>query len=75
MYKVTLEELEASREKRLGRYNRSTEWLMMPEKRGGKLGKRPVGVSDQMLRRCPGSSQHKGLDFVRGVYAERTGQE
>jgi len=41
-----------------------------------KLGKRPVGKNiDAVLKRSPGSSTHSGLDFVKAVYAERTGQE
>jgi hypothetical protein len=76
--RLTLEEIQRRRELRQG-YSwfdeREMQSLMMPEKRGGKVGKRPIGSQDQMLRRCPGSSQHGGVDFVRAVYAERTGQE
>ena len=76
--RLTLEEIQRRREltERYDWYvEREVQALMMPEKRGGKVGKRPIGSQDQMLRRCPGSSQHRGVDFVRAVYAERTGQE
>lgn len=76
--KLTLEQIQERRELKEG-YDwfgeRAVVQLMRPDKRGGKLGKRPVGVVDTMLRRCPGSSQHAGVDFVRAVYADRTGQE
>jgi hypothetical protein len=58
-------------------------------KRGAKTGKRPVGhratsttprvpaesLNAGMIASCPGSSQHPGLDYVKAVYADRTGQE
>lgn len=59
--------------------------LMVQRKLGAKLGKRPVGnrrtgtrsesLNQGLLRQSPGSSQHPGVDFVKQVYAERTGQE
>jgi hypothetical protein len=73
---VSLEELEAKREKDLG-IDWSTARLMMPGHRTIKLGKRPVGkdTNTAIIARCPGSSQNKGLDFIKAVYSDRTGQE
>jgi hypothetical protein len=79
---VTLEEIEANREKRLGMsYSEALLMtsMMRPAHMRVKLGKRPVskgGAFNQaILSRSPGSSQHHGLDFVKAVYSERTGQE
>lgn len=56
-----------------------------PTKRGAKVGRRPVGskkkgirsesLNQGLMSRSPGSSQNLGLDFVRAVYADKTGQE
>jgi hypothetical protein len=79
---VTLEEIEADREKREG-----LDWstarlmtsMMRPSHMRVKIGKRPVSKSgsfnQSLISRSPGSSQHPGLDFVKAVYSERTGQE
>lgn len=55
----------------------SMRGLMMPTRLGGKLGKRPIGgtFNQGLLARSPGTSRHTGLDFVKAVYAEKTGQE
>lgn len=55
-------------------------------KRATRVGKRPVGrrgiprlpsetLNAGIIANCPGSSQHPGLNFVKAVYADRTGQE
>jgi len=81
---VSLEELEADRIDREcgGEYGAwvtesSMKGLMTPARLGGKLGKRPIGgtFNQVMLTRSPGTSQHTGLDFVKAVYSDRTGQE
>jgi len=73
---VNLEEVEAEREKRLGGYNPGAAAMMAhPVER--RLGRRPVGgtFNQALLASSPGSSRHVGLDYVKAVYAERTGQE
>lgn len=84
MQVTTVEEIEANRtarvyggERQRWHEERDIRNLMMPERRGGKLGKRPVGGTfNQRLLQCsPGSSRFYGLDFVKAVYAETTGQE
>lgn len=76
---VSLEEIEACEQRRLG-----LSWseailmtsMMRPSHLRTKLGRRPVGPKqDVLLHRSPGSSTHSGLDFVKAVYSERTGQE
>jgi len=56
--------------------------LMMPGigcKAGQKLGKRPVSnqgtLNQRIIAASPGSSRFYGLDFVKAVYSDRTGQE
>jgi len=76
---VSLEEIEHQIEQRLGlSYTEAIRMtsMMRPSYMRTKLGKRPVGKNiDAVLKRSPGSSTHSGLDFVKAVYAERTGQE
>lgn len=87
--KVELDELMAEREDRLRGYvTESQAWyserriiqLMRPGiVKGSKLGKRPVSkdgtFNQSILGRSPGSTRNKGLDFVKAVYSDRTGQE
>jgi hypothetical protein len=81
---TTVEEIEQSRvlamyggERQRWHEERDIVNLMRPDRRGGKLGKRPVGGTfNQRLLQCsPGSSRFYGLDFVKAVYADTTGQE
>ena len=79
---VSLEEIEANREKRLGitwSEARLMTQMMRPAHMRVKLGRRPVGhggeFNQSLLSRSPGSSTHAGLDFVKAVYSDRTGQE
>ena len=81
---VSLEELEAGRTERecgseYGRWvsESSAKGLMTPPRLARSMGKRPVGgtFNQVLLARSPGTSQHTGLDFVKAVYAEKTGQE
>jgi hypothetical protein len=81
---VSLEELEADRTMREcgSEYSRwcsesSAKGLMTPPRLARVMGKRPVGgtFNQDLLARSPGTSQHTGLDFVKAVYAEKTGQE
>jgi hypothetical protein len=79
--------LEAIEERRLKEFwpcgwgdHDSAKALMLPGiNKGKRLGKRPVSregtLNSDLIRRSPGSSQHRGMDFVRAVYAEKTGQE
>ena len=80
--KVTLDEIDRRSALQYGgefdnwRTETTIVGLMRPERRGGKIGKRPVGPrKDAFLMQCPGSSQHRGVDFVKAVYSDRTGQE
>jgi hypothetical protein len=72
---VSLEDIEEARERRLGWPDRRCEAMMQPTRRP-KLGKRPIGSvwNADVLRRSPGS-RIPAVDFVKAVYAERTGQE
>jgi len=84
---VSLESIDEARERRLSCDSSYDRWvseraingLMQPGiAKGRKLGKRPISrqgtLNQQMISRCPGS-RHKGYDFVKAVYADRTGQE
>jgi len=76
---VRLEDIEADRERREG-YSRYGVPLalpeMMPERRGGRrLRVSADTFNTALISRCPGSSRIRGLDFVKAVYADRTGQE
>jgi hypothetical protein len=76
---VRLEDIETARAERegYGRYGVPLALAeMMPERRGGrKLRVSPDTFNTGLISRCPGSSRMPGLDFVKAVYAERTGQE
>lgn len=88
--KVELDEFMSERELRLRNFALDSECyyeeqaivsMMQPKfvPTKNKLGKRPVysrtNRPDRTLSRSPGSSRHHGLDFVKAVYSERTGQE
>jgi len=88
---VELEQLMAEREARLRNGQTDSESsriedrirsLMSPGigcKAGQKLGKRPVSnqgtLNQRIIAQSPGSSRFYGLDFVKAVYSDRTGQE
>lgn len=76
---VDLEAMQEDRERLLGPIDRRIEALMQPGiNKGKKLGKRPISrqgtLNQGIIARSPGS-RHPGMDFVKAVYSERTGQE
>lgn len=76
---VSLEAIDEAREQRIGCGDRGTEAMMQPSiNKGRKLGKRPISrqgtLNQQLIARSPGS-RIPCVDFVKAVYAERTGQE
>lgn len=77
---VNLEQIEEDRRVKLGLSEAMIRayGAMMSVKKAPKIGKRPVSkggtFNQSLLSRSPGSA-HKGMDFVKAVYAERTGQE
>lgn len=89
MRKVEIDQLMAEREARLRNYaldsetyfvERALTQMMQPKHvpTKNKLGKRPITrdpFNQHLLGRSPGSSRHSGLDFVKAVYSDRTGQE
>lgn len=72
---VSLEEIEADRERKLGTPDRRIEQMMRHEVER-RLGRRPVGGvwNGKILAQSPGS-RIPCVDYVKAVYAERTGQE
>jgi len=84
----TIEELMDAREARLRGGSDSQTYLgergfvsmMQPNiKAGRKLGNRPCSnqgtLNQRIISLSPGSSRSTGLDFVKAVYADKTGQE
>jgi hypothetical protein len=79
MIRIDLEDIDARREKELGCIDQSCQAMMQPGiNKGRKLGKRPISrqgtLNQQIIARSPGS-RHPGMDFVKAVYSDRTGQE
>lgn len=84
MKHTTVEEIELERtirefgsERARWYFERSVVGFMRPAIKVTKVGKRPVGrqSNERLLQVSPGSSRFYGLDFVKAVYAETTGQE
>jgi hypothetical protein len=76
---ISLESIDEAREKRLGFAPPRYVAMMQPGiNKGRKLGKRPISrqgtLNQALLAKCPGS-RHKGIDFVKAVYSDRTGME
>jgi len=87
-YGEVLEYIMARREAELRGYRLDSEtWaeeralasMMQPTiNKGKKLGKRPISrqgtLNQQIIAKSPGD-RHKGLDFIKAVYSDKTGQE
>lgn len=76
---IDLGDIDREREARLGCADPRMEAMMQPTiNKGRRLGKRPISkagtLNQQIIARSPGS-RHKGMDFVKAVYSDRTGQE
>jgi hypothetical protein len=79
MIPIDLRDIDARREKDLGCIDQRSAAMMQPGiNKGRKLGKRPISrqgtLNQGIIARSPGS-RHRGMDFVKAVYSERTGQE
>lgn len=76
---TSLEAIEEAREATLGTVSPRYVAMMQPSiNKGRKLGKRPISrqgtLNQQVIARSPGS-RIPCVDFVKAVYADRTGQE
>jgi hypothetical protein len=79
MVPIDLSAIDDRRERELGCIDQRTAWMMQPTiNKGRKLGKRPISragtLNQHIIARSPGS-RHPGMDFVKAVYSDRTGQE